>query len=95
MHYLYILKSNSSGKYYVGETSNIEQRVQEHKQRNTFFGKRNNDIGLVYKKRFKTRSGARRVECFIKRQKSRKFIDKIVTEKYLFPCSSVGRASGC
>ncbi len=32
MHYLYILYSKSTTKYYVGETHNIEERLIKHNQ---------------------------------------------------------------
>ena len=28
MHYLYILKSEKTGKYYVGESSDVEKRLE-------------------------------------------------------------------
>jgi len=31
MHFVYILYSNFSDKYYVGETSNLEIRLDNHK----------------------------------------------------------------
>ena len=30
MHYVYILKSESSGRYYIGETKDLSARLQRH-----------------------------------------------------------------
>ena len=95
MHYLYILKSNSSGKYYVGETSDIDKRLTAHKSGRTGFGKRNKDVELVLCKECLDRGQAKEIEAFVKRQKSRLFIEKVIAKKYTLPCSSAGRASGC
>ena len=95
MHYLYILIGKQSGKYYIGETSNIEKRIQRHRTGKTSFGKRNKDLEIVYKKEFNNRSEARKFENFLKEQKSHKFIDKLIKEQLSLPPSSVGRADGC
>ena len=85
MHYLYILKSNDSDKYYVGETQNIDTRIEQHKQKKSSFGKRNSNFELVYKKEFNNRSEAKRLESFLKKQKSHLFIDKFIAGKILIP----------
>lgn len=82
MHYLYILKSLDSGKYYIGETSNISNRLKEHQQRKTSFGKRNSNLTLVYSKEVDSRSKAKKLEKFIKDQKSSSFIEKIIKGIY-------------
>ncbi len=33
-YYTYILKSESTGKYYCGQTDNLEQRLQRHNEGN-------------------------------------------------------------
>lgn len=85
MYYLYILKSHDSGKYYIGETQNINSRIEQHKQKKSSFGKRNSDFELVYKKEFSSRSEAKRLESFLKRQKSHLFIDKLIIGKIIIP----------
>ena len=95
MHYLYILKSKASGKYYIGETDNVQRRLKQHRDGKTSFGCRNSDVILVYEKEFGSRSQARKLESFLKRQKSHLFIDRFLAGKITFPLSSVGRARGC
>ncbi|MBL7198097.1 MAG: GIY-YIG nuclease family protein [Candidatus Omnitrophica bacterium] len=85
MHYLYILISKDSGRYYIGETSNLEERLKKHIDKQTSFGKRNRDLQLVYKKEFNNRSEAKKLESFLKRQKSRLFIEKFISGKIIIP----------
>ncbi|HLN52399.1 MAG TPA: GIY-YIG nuclease family protein [Lentimicrobium sp.] len=79
MYYIYILNSERSDLYYIGYTDNVQRRLAEHNTspRNTFTSKHRpwkikavfiatEDIGTTIK-----------IERFIKRQKSRSFIDKL------------------
>jgi len=81
MHYLYILKSEETGKYYIGKSSNIEKRLEKHTSGKTSYGRRNNRIKLIFKKTLGNRGEAKKLESFLKRQKSRKFIDKFINGK--------------
>lgn len=85
MHYLYVLRSNKSGRYYIGETNNLEQRLLQHKQGKTSFGKSNKDSILVYKEELQNRSQAKKLESFLKRQKSHLFIDRFIKGEIIPP----------
>jgi putative endonuclease len=85
MHYLYILQSEKTGKYYVGESSDFEKRLEKHIAGKTSYGKRNAGIKLVFKEAVSNRSEAKKLESFLKRQKSRKFIDKFIDGKMNIP----------
>jgi len=80
VHYLYILHSDSLNKYYVGETHNIDKRLQmhmEHAYKNAFSNSADDwKIVLLYK--CNSRCDALFLEKFIKRMKSKVFILKIV-----------------
>ena len=81
MYFIYILYSEKSDKYYVGHTDDVNQRLLEHNtsERITFTSKhRPWKIMAVYE------CGAGRgevlkIERFIKRQKNRKLIEKLIT----------------
>ena len=73
------MKSNGSGRYYIGETDNIDRRLSEHREKKSSFGKRNLDPVLIYSREFQNRTEARKFEGFLKRQKSRTFIEKVVS----------------
>jgi putative endonuclease len=85
MHYLYILKSKKNGKYYIGETSNIQRRVEDHQRGRSSFGKRNKEIILIYTQEVADRSNAKRIEAFFKKQKSHLFIDRFLAGEVKVP----------
>ena len=87
MYTVYILQSNKTNKFYIGETSNLERRLKEHRQAKTSFGKINKSISLIYSKKVQTLSEARKMESFLKRQKSHKFIEKLIEGKIIIPRS--------
>lgn len=80
MHYLYIIYSNSTGKYYVGETHNIEERLQKHNLHTykNSFTKISNDWEISLSFECNSKDDAVYLEGFIKKMKSKKFIEKIV-----------------
>ena len=80
MFYVYILYSATSDLYYVGYTKDYDQRVREHNQslHSTFTSKhRPWDLKAVY---FcgNDEKTAINMERFIKRQKSRRLIAKLI-----------------
>ncbi len=76
MHFVYILYSNSADKYYVGETSNLEIRLDNHKSGfySNAFTTIATDWGLFFKIECNDISQARKIEKHIKSMKSRKYI---------------------
>ena len=75
----YILYSPSLDKYYIGETENIEERIQMH---NTGFFKnaytsKVSDWELYLMIPCRDRIHARKVEKYIKNMKSRKYIENL------------------
>ena len=85
--YVYILYSASSDKYYVGQTHDVEARLDDHNQGN----RSNQSAKYTFKHRpwelkakiclGEDRSIAIRTERYIKRQKSRKFIQQLIDSK--------------
>ncbi|MEM0518187.1 GIY-YIG nuclease family protein [Aequorivita flava] len=80
MHYLYIIHSDSLDKYYVGETPNVAIRLAQHNNHyfKTNFTKAANDWKFLLKYSCKSREEALFLEKFIKKMKSRVFIEKII-----------------
>ena len=78
MYWLYIIKSEAVNKYYTGQTADIEKRIFHHNSGREKYTKIASDWKLVYSKKYKTRQEAHKVENFIKSQKSRVFIEKII-----------------
>lgn len=80
MWYTYILKNNISGKFYIGCTGNIEKRIKEHnyKRAITWTGQQSGQWNLVYKEEYNNKVEAMARERSIKKQKSRKYIEKLL-----------------
>jgi putative endonuclease len=98
-HYVYILYSARIDKYYVGKSAQPEQRIAHHNsEMNRLWTNRGIPWQLKKTIAFEDESQATRAEKFIKNQKSRKFIEKIMREGWktaghLIPIKS-GRVLG-
>ena len=81
MYYIYILHSASSDIYYVGQTDNIEIRLHTHNNtdRDTFTSKHRPWCLAALFECGDSRSDAMRLEKFIKKQKSRTLILKMIS----------------
>jgi len=77
--FTYILYSNSLNKYYIGSTNNISRRLEEHNSRHTKSTRNGIPWHLVFVKTFGNHSEALKFEKMIKRQKSRKFIEELIS----------------
>ena len=80
MHFLYIIYSPTADKYYTGETNNVTTRIDIHNSHKniTAFTKAASDwkTQLIFK--CETKEDALYLERYIKRMKSRKFVQKII-----------------
>lgn len=94
MHYLYVLRSKQSGKYYIGETNNLQRRVEDHKKGRSSFGKINTEISVIYTREFADRGSAKQIEFFLKKQKSHRFIDKFIAGKVVVSIPNVAKQKG-
>ena len=86
MFYIYILYSSNSNKYYTGYTDNIERRLFEHNnsELSTFTSKyRPWEIAALFECG-NDRGNAIKIEKFIKRQKSKKFLEDMINGKDLY-----------
>jgi putative endonuclease len=80
MHYVYVIYSKSLDIFYIGESSSPDERLIQH---NTglyqgSFTKRISDWELKVIIPFKSITNARKAEIFIKKMKSKKFVEKLV-----------------
>ena len=74
----YILRSKSSGRYYVGSTSDLARRVSEHLRSHSLATRGRGPWTVVYTEEFPTLLEARRRELQIKRWKSAKLISELI-----------------
>ena len=72
---VYILFSEKSSRYYVGQTSNIENRLKRHNQGNVKSTKYGIPWRLVLQIEVKTRFEAIVLENKIKKRGAKRFID--------------------
>ena len=82
--FVYIIYSDSIDKFYVGQTQNIDNRLEFHNnsQKNNIWTKRGIPWVLKTTISFKSRTEALIAEKFIKKQKSRKLIQEIIQNGY-------------
>ena len=76
---LYILYSAKLDKYYVGHTSDLEKRLAEHNSGISDFTAKATDWTLKYTEVFENREAAHKREQEIKRKKSRKYIEWLIS----------------
>ncbi|HMT95534.1 MAG TPA: GIY-YIG nuclease family protein [Ferruginibacter sp.] len=78
MAYCYILYSEKLNKYYVGACINLERRLYEHNIGHSAFTSLGLPWILCYKEQFDDLITAKKRETYIKKQKSRKFIESLI-----------------
>ena|ERR1035437_5536018 len=84
MFYVYILYSQSADKFYVGQTPDVQKRFSEHNnpvEKSKYTAKYIPWELILYFPVSDERGDAMKVEKFIKAQKSRKFILKLIDNK--------------
>ena len=77
MAYLYILNSDKN-KFYIGSTTNLENRLRHHKGGFTPSTKRLGKMHLVFYQKYSTLKEARFIEKRLKQLKRRDYIEKII-----------------
>jgi putative endonuclease len=75
--HIYILRSTSSGKFYIGHTANLDIRLAEHHHNQVPSTKNRGPWQLVYTEQFPTRLAASRREREIKAMKSHAWIEQL------------------
>ena len=86
--HVYILRSLSTDRYYVGSTDDVPRRLAQHSPRIVNPSRWTRSGGpwvLVFSEEFANLGDARRAERFIKRMKSRKFIEQLLRGERTLP----------
>ncbi len=76
-YFTYILRSESSGRYYVGHAEDTSIRLSEHNRGCVVSTRNRGPWVLFYREEFATRAEAARRERYIKAMKSRKWIEEL------------------
>ena len=77
---LYILYSEKLNKYYVGACIDIERRLYEHNIGHSKFTALGVPWILKYTETFETLQEAKKRELYIKKMKSRKYIEDLIAK---------------
>jgi putative endonuclease len=80
MYFVYILVSELTGRYYVGQTSNVEDRLRRHNAGTQMATKAYLPWRIARVEQFLTRSEACAREREIKAKKSHKWIEWLISQ---------------
>ncbi len=96
-HYVYILYSEKLNRYYIGETEDFKARLKQHNE--SFYEKSYTSAAPDWKEYLiidcESKNIARKLEAFIKRTKSRKFIERLQKDEIFLRsvCEKISRGS--
>ncbi|WP_071884235.1 GIY-YIG nuclease family protein [Niastella koreensis] len=78
---MYILYSEKLNKYYIGACINMERRLYEHNIGHSKFTSLGIPWKLLYTEQFEDLDAAKKRELQLKRMKSRKYIEELISKK--------------
>ena len=78
---VYILQSAKDNRYYIGQTTNLQQRIAKHNKCRVKSTKARIPWKLIHYETFASRKKAIRREHEIKARKSRAYIESMITQK--------------
>ena len=82
MAWVYILQTKS-GRYYVGSTSDLKRRLEQHVVGHTHSTARLHPTSVLLKQEYETLKEARSVELKIKKLKRKDYIEQMIKEGYI------------
>ena len=77
-YFVYILRSQKDGRYYVGSTQDLSQRLRRHNEGRSKYTKAKRPWEMVYSEELQDRSSAIQRELEIKNRKSKAYIETLV-----------------
>ncbi|HEY4526220.1 MAG TPA: GIY-YIG nuclease family protein, partial [Candidatus Paceibacterota bacterium] len=83
MAWVYILESLDDGRYYIGSTADIEQRLRHHMCGATPSTSRMGTLKEVFRQEFEDLPTARKIEKRLKNLKRKDYIKRVVEDGYL------------
>jgi putative endonuclease len=76
MFYVYVIRSEKDGRFYVGMCTDLERRLREHNAGKTFSTKGYRPWALVFVEEYGSRTEARNREKFLKGGSGKELIKK-------------------
>ena len=77
---VYILKSSRCDTFYVGSTNDFDRRLEQHQSGKSKYTSHILPVNVVFKQEFSSLRLARKIEYWIKRQKDKDFLIRIINE---------------
>ena len=81
MFYVYILESKCDNSFYIGQTEDLEKRLDFHNQGLSKYTSRKTPWHIVYFEECKTRTEAIKRERFLKKQRNRDFYKRLINNQ--------------
>ena len=81
MFYVYILESKYDNSFYIGQTEDLEKRLDFHNQGLSKYTSRKTPWHIVYFEEYKTRTEAIKRERFLKKQRNRDFYKRLINNQ--------------
>jgi putative endonuclease len=78
MFTVYVLKSSTARKTYVGFTTNLERRLREHNHGNHSYTKKHIPWSVLYEEKYLTPVEARKREKYFKSAAGRRYLKKYI-----------------
>ena len=78
MAHVYVLQSETSGKFYIGSAVDLARRLSEHRRQHSPFTRQGGPWKLVYEEQFSQLVQGRRRERQLKSWKSHQAIKKLI-----------------
>ncbi|MBD3750509.1 MAG: GIY-YIG nuclease family protein [Sphingobacteriales bacterium] len=83
MFYTYILQSQKSGRYYIGHTADLKERLNRHNSGLVTATRNKGPWKIVYFEVFNAKLAANQRELSIKKMKSRIYIEKLIQSQQI------------
>jgi len=80
-YYVYVLRSLKNNDYYIGYASDVTKRLEQHNKGLVKSTKYKSPFVIIYKEAFKSGTEARKREALLKKKKSRKYIDWLISKQ--------------
>jgi putative endonuclease len=78
MFHVYVLRSQTTGHLYTGQTEDMERRLAEHNSNLATATKRRGPWDLIYRETYQTRSEAMRRERYLKTGRGREELRELL-----------------
>jgi putative endonuclease len=79
VYYVYILQSEKDGTFYIGSSQDPNLRLQKHNAPHKGYTSRKQPWKIVYSEKFEAKQDALQRERYLKAQKSREFLLRLIS----------------